>query len=101
MTDSVLCDVRDGVATLTLNRPEALNALNLALAQRLAERVQQVEHDAAVRCVVIRGAGGHFMAGGDLKYFKGELAKPEEERRRFFRAMVESVHPTMIAIRRV
>lgn len=101
MTDLVLCDVRDGVATVTLNRPEALNALNIDLARRLAEIIHTVEHDSGVRCVVIRGAGGHFMAGGDLKLFKGELGKPSEERRKFFRAMVETVHPTMLAIRRM
>ena len=101
MTDAVLCDMREGVATITLNRPEALNALNIDLARRLADVIHTVEHDASVRCVVIRGAGGHFMAGGDLKLFKGELGKPAEARRRFFRAMVETVHPTMLAIRRM
>jgi 2-(1,2-epoxy-1,2-dihydrophenyl)acetyl-CoA isomerase len=101
MTASVLYDVAQGVATLTLNRPEVLNALDLDLAQALAVRVQDAEHDAAVRCVVLRGAGGHFMAGGDLKFFRTRLALPPEQRSRFFRAMVETVHPTIFALRRM
>lgn len=101
MPEAVISETKNAIATITLNRPEALNALNLELAQQLAAAVQAAEHDASVRCVVIRGAGGHFMAGGDLKFFKGELGRPPEERRRFFRSVVETVHPTMLAIRRM
>ncbi len=101
MSDLILKETKDAIATITLNRPEALNALNIELAKALAEAVLSVEADEAVRCVVIRGAGGHFMAGGDLKFFKAVLAEPAAERRRFFRAMVETVHPTMIALRRM
>ncbi|MSO74794.1 MAG: enoyl-CoA hydratase [Alphaproteobacteria bacterium] len=101
MSEIVGVEIENAVATITLNRPEALNALNIELAKALADAVLGVEVDEGVRCVVIRGAGGHFMAGGDLKFFKATLNEPAGERRRFFRAMVETVHPTMIALRRM
>src|SRR4051812_21176980 len=65
---AVLAAFEGGVATLTLNRPRALNALDRDLTLALRERVLAAEHDPAVRCLVLRG-GEHFMAGGDLKWF--------------------------------
>src|SRR5256714_5423811 len=63
----------DGVATLTLNRPEAFNALNLALGRDLFHAVLEVDDDPAVRAVVITGAGKAFCAGGDVKGFADNL----------------------------
>jgi 2-(1,2-epoxy-1,2-dihydrophenyl)acetyl-CoA isomerase len=62
----VLDSRRGAVATLTLNRPERLNALNGALGQALVEALHSVAEDAAVRAVVLTGAGRGFCAGGDL-----------------------------------
>jgi len=68
MSGSVLLFERDGpVATITLNRPETKNALNPELVQRLREAVPEVARDSAVRVVVLRGAGGAFCSGADLK----------------------------------
>jgi 2-(1,2-epoxy-1,2-dihydrophenyl)acetyl-CoA isomerase len=55
------------LATLTLNRPEARNALDAALRQELAAALDELERDPAVRVLVLTGAGGHFCAGGDVK----------------------------------
>src|SRR3954453_24191569 len=66
---AVLAAREAGVATLTLNRPRALNALDRDLTLALVEGVLAAEHDPAVRCLVLRG-GEHFMAGGDLKWFR-------------------------------
>jgi methylglutaconyl-CoA hydratase len=64
----VLVDVRDGVGFLTLNRPAAANALSVALVRALAEALARLRHDAAVRAVVLTGAGERaFCAGADLK----------------------------------
>jgi enoyl-CoA hydratase/carnithine racemase len=57
----------DGAATIRLNRPECLNALNPPLVAALIEAMERVRSDAAVRCAVIAGAGRAFSAGGDLK----------------------------------
>ena len=65
--DVILLDVADGVATVTLNRPEAMNALNRALRKRLAEVMRVVDADDAVRAVILTGAGERaFCAGGDV-----------------------------------
>ncbi|WP_214104738.1 enoyl-CoA hydratase/isomerase family protein [Acrocarpospora catenulata] len=66
MNEPVLLDVADGVATITLNRPEARNALNMAVKTRLAAVLQEVANDPEVRAVVVVGAGGSFCAGGDI-----------------------------------
>jgi enoyl-CoA hydratase/carnithine racemase len=64
INDRVLLDIENGVATLTLNRPNALNALDTALAEALSAGLSRCEEDDAIRAVVLRGAGDNFMAGG-------------------------------------
>jgi 2-(1,2-epoxy-1,2-dihydrophenyl)acetyl-CoA isomerase len=59
--------VHDGVATITLNRPEARNALSPAMKDELSQVLPQAAADPAVRAVVLTGAGGVFCAGGDLR----------------------------------
>jgi 2-(1,2-epoxy-1,2-dihydrophenyl)acetyl-CoA isomerase len=63
----------DGVATLTLNRPEAFNALNMTLGRELFHAVLELDDDPAVRAVVVTGAGKAFCAGGDVKGFSENL----------------------------
>ena len=59
---------RDGaVATVTLNRPEARNALDLVMRRELVTVLDDIEADAASRVVILTGAAGHFCAGGDVK----------------------------------
>jgi 2-(1,2-epoxy-1,2-dihydrophenyl)acetyl-CoA isomerase len=68
MTDlPVLYDVTDGIATITLNRAEAMNSLNIATKDALLAAVQQAAADDAVRCVVLTGTGRAFCVGQDLK----------------------------------
>ena len=66
-TKDVLATVEDGVATLTLNRPERRNALSRPMLEALARLLARFEIDDDVRCVVLTGAGGAFCAGGDVK----------------------------------
>jgi len=67
--DSVRYEIKDAIATITLNRPQAYNALNLALARELFQAALEADEDRAVRCIVITGAGKAFCAGGDVKDF--------------------------------
>jgi enoyl-CoA hydratase/carnithine racemase len=63
----ILVDIEDGVGTLTLNRPESLNAMNRRLSAELHDAVKQMDADDAVGCIVITGAGTRaFSAGGDI-----------------------------------
>lgn len=67
MNESVLLDVADGVATITLNRPEALNTMNHDLSVGLAEASREVRDNDAIRVAIITGNGRAFCAGADLR----------------------------------
>jgi enoyl-CoA hydratase/carnithine racemase len=77
MTDDlVLRDDRDGVAHLTLNRPDKLNALNPAMFIQLRAHIDAITIDASVRCVVLGGAGRSFCAGHDLDAIADQTPAP-------------------------
>jgi enoyl-CoA hydratase len=69
MADAVLTEARDGVLVITLNRPEARNAVNAALAAGVAEALDRLDADGDLRVGILTGAGGFFSAGMDLKAF--------------------------------
>lgn len=100
-SDSILLTVEGGVAVMTLNRPESLNALNSEMSNALVEITNQVEHDPAIRCLLIRGAGSAFMAGGDIKEFSGILDADPETRRICFQHSINGMHHAMISLRRM
>ena len=73
MSDEVLVERRDGIQVITINRPEAKNALNRAVAEGVAAAVDELEDDDDLRVGVLTGAGGTFSSGMDLKAFlRGE-----------------------------
>ncbi len=69
---AVRFEVADHVARVTLNRPDAANALNMEMAQELMRVAIRCEEDAAVRAVLVTGSGPMFCAGGDLKSFAAQ-----------------------------
>ncbi len=71
MSDCLLRSDLDGVCTLTLNRPDKLNALDEATFEALAAQATKLESDDAIHCVVLRGAGRSFCAGNDLEDIAG------------------------------
>jgi 2-(1,2-epoxy-1,2-dihydrophenyl)acetyl-CoA isomerase len=75
-TDDLLAQVEDGVAVLTLNRPERRNALSEEMVGALAATLAAVEADDDVGAVVVTGAGGAFCAGGDVKGFAERTPGP-------------------------
>ena len=76
----VLLDISDGVGTLTLNRPEAMNSLDTATKDALRDALDAVAADDAVRCVVLTGRGRAFCVGQDLREHARNLAeRPLEE----------------------
>jgi enoyl-CoA hydratase/carnithine racemase len=64
--ECILAEQEDGVAILTLNRPDKLNAMNRRLSAELHDAVKKAEADDAIGCIVITGAGRAFSAGGDI-----------------------------------
>lgn len=82
MSDSVLdVEVTDGLAVLTLNRPDAMNALNGALKDALADWLRRARYDESVRAVLVTGNGRAFCAGGDLSEMDPNRT-PEQARAR-------------------
>jgi enoyl-CoA hydratase/carnithine racemase len=79
MTDDLLRDHRDGITTLTLNRPAARNALSMALMQALDDELTAAAADAATRVVVIAGAGPAFCAGHDLREMRASPTRGSYE----------------------
>lgn len=69
MADEVLVEQRDGVQIITINRPQAKNALNAAVAQQVAAAVDELDASGELRVGILTGAGGTFSAGMDLKAF--------------------------------
>jgi 2-(1,2-epoxy-1,2-dihydrophenyl)acetyl-CoA isomerase len=71
---SILYEVTNGVAVLTLNRPDKLNAINSEMARRWADCLAQAQEDEAVGAVLITGAGKGFCSGGDVERMGGDDA---------------------------
>ena len=101
--ETVVVETHNGICVLTLNRPKALNALDLDMVVALAQVVEQVATDPAVRVVVIKGGGDHFMAGGDVKWFKASIdAEPDKQIiRRQFERFIHEVHVIVTTLRRM
>ncbi len=76
-TGELLCEIRDGVALITLNRPEARNALSDQLTPALRRMIRQCGDDSNVGALLITGAGTAFCAGGDVKGMGSNAAKAE------------------------
>lgn len=75
MSYDFLYEVDDGVATLTFNRPEVMNALTFEIYAQLRDLFETLRYDEAVRAIVLTGAGDNFCSGGDVYEIIGELLK--------------------------
>jgi 2-(1,2-epoxy-1,2-dihydrophenyl)acetyl-CoA isomerase len=96
--ETVNVQTRDGVATIELNRPQALNAWNAQLGEDLLAAVRAVAHDEHTRAVVVTGAGRAFSSGADLKDVSGGKVT-SEGRPDVYWTLTERYHPIMQVIR--
>jgi enoyl-CoA hydratase len=94
-----------GIATVTINNPENLNAINVAMWYSLATIFSTLSADKSLRCVILRGAGGNFAAGADIKEFpsaRGTVDKGIDYHSRIIGNVLEAIagclHPTVAAI---
>jgi 2-(1,2-epoxy-1,2-dihydrophenyl)acetyl-CoA isomerase len=102
----LLCELNNGVATLTMNRPEAKNALGGGLREAFAETVPALVANADVRAIVLTGAGGAFCAGGDLRAMsevRGSMGVDDWRQRMrevqpWLRALIELDKPLIAAV---
>ncbi len=99
MSENISTTIQDGVATIVLDRPEVLNALNPEMADGLKAATSTLGADTAVRCVVIKGAGEHFMAGGDVRHFYKLLQESPHDVEKNIGGEIEDVHATIASIR--
>jgi 2-(1,2-epoxy-1,2-dihydrophenyl)acetyl-CoA isomerase len=99
MSQHYFTDVGAGIAYFTLNRPERRNAVSAEIVSGLTRFLGEVDADPELRCLVIRGAGDHFMAGGDVKDFNECLKVSPEQRRLEFEQRVNLISLTMLKIR--
>ena len=76
----VLFNASDGLATITLNRPEALNAMTADLMQGITDCIRTVERDQSIRAVVLTGAGRGFCAGADLSAAADDVPDKDHNR---------------------
>ncbi|MEC8317107.1 MAG: enoyl-CoA hydratase/isomerase family protein, partial [Pseudomonadota bacterium] len=100
-SNCVQLDIADGVATVTLNQPEVRNALTPELRVAFREVIAGLEGNDAARCVVIRGAGDHFQAGGDIRAMVDRLDLDPATRRATILEGIHMLHLPLFAIRRM
>lgn len=86
-----------GVSTITFNRPEKYNAINEAMASAFHVAVQNIAANKNIRCVVLKGAGKVFMAGGDITAFADDLDRVDLVLQRILRHM----HPALITLQQL
>ena len=85
-TDPILLETEGAIATLTINRPETLNALDIKTIQAMHAALDQVEKDNAIRVVVFTGAGRAFIAGGDIADLNSRQGLPH------YQEFAEDIH---------
>jgi 2-(1,2-epoxy-1,2-dihydrophenyl)acetyl-CoA isomerase len=88
-------DPETGIATLSFNRPEALNAIDVSLARAFRAEVEGLKTLSGVRCVVLKGEGRAFMAGGDV----ASMAGSPEQAREAISAILDAVNPAILLLR--
>src|SRR5882757_282843 len=102
-TSELLCEIRDRVALITLNRPEARNALSDRLTPALRRMIKQCGDDPKVGALLITGAGTAFCAGGDVKGMGSNSTKAEiaiEERIADLQMKQRTLTGTLVAVRK-
>src|SRR6266446_5002736 len=96
---SVVVERHEGVFGITLNRPEILNAVNREVIAELAAAVAEAAEDRAARVVLLRGAGTHFCAGGDITMFAELIRLAPAERQTALYRIVDTLHPLLVRMR--
>ncbi len=95
MDYNFLYHVEDGIATITLNRPEVMNALTFEVYAQLRDLFASLREDDAVRVVILTGAGDHFCSGGDVHKIIGTLLQRDMRQHLEFTRMTGAVVQNM------
>lgn len=101
-TTTLLLERQDDVVTITLNRPQSRNAMNLTMLEELHALLAAIAKDLSLRAIVLRGAGGHFCSGGDIKDMAAarsqDRSSQAEINRRFGRMLEEAARQPQVLI---
>jgi 2-(1,2-epoxy-1,2-dihydrophenyl)acetyl-CoA isomerase len=98
---SVIVRRHDAVLEILMNRPEVLNAADRQMIGELADASAEAAEDSSARAVLLRGAGGHFCAGGDINMFGELVGLPPAERRMALYRIVDRLHPLLVRLRQM
>jgi enoyl-CoA hydratase/carnithine racemase len=98
MPERIIREDADGVCTLTLNRPDKLNALDTASFDALDALLQALEQDDGIGCVILRGAGKAFCAGADLKEIDGSQDRPPRFKSGVIERLSLLAKPVIVAV---
>ena len=93
--NALVAEIHDGVGVVTLNRPEALNAVTPQLARALADTLAELPEDGSVRALLVTGAGKAFCSGGDVRAMSAAL---DDDPRQFFLELTESLHRVTLSL---
>jgi len=104
--ETILVGKKQGVATVTLNRPEARNAMNLQMIRELNATLEELNEDRSIRVIRFNSTGDHFCAGADLEWMRAGQALPEDQLKResmelagLFRNVQESAAVTICSVK--
>jgi enoyl-CoA hydratase/carnithine racemase len=95
MNYDFLYEISEGIATITLNRPEVMNALTFDIYAQLRDLFETLRYDETVRVIILTGAGDHFCSGGDVHQIIGELLKRDMKAHLEFTRMTGAVVQNM------
>ena len=96
---NVILRRHDAVLEILMNRPEVLNAANREMIRELAAATAEAAEDPWARVVLLRGAGTHFCAGGDINMFGELIELPAAQRRKALYGIVDGLHPLLVRLR--
>jgi len=100
--ETIKFDKKGMVATITLNRPKQLNALNVVVCDELMDAVNQCKWDKGIRSVVLNGVGKAFCSGGDVHEMRDFFSQyPNENPGKIVEELVSAVNPVLLAIRKL
>lgn len=101
MNEHLFVEISEGVGSIVFNRPERMNAVSPEMAEALIDAVYQLERDEHVRCVLIRGEGDTFTAGGDVKGFHDGLTRDRAGHAAGMERRIVNGHLSMHRLRRM
>src|SRR5271168_4641402 len=101
LTDDLKFSTDGGIATITINRPSAYNAMKVAMWAGMLEFVQSIEHNPAVRVLVLAGEGKHFCSGADVTEFAQTIDMPPQDLATHWMRQADIINPLFVTLERI